>query len=124
MNGKKSVHYYGDTVRKLFLLAAIFMLIMLPFMNRFLEVPLYLSILIAIGISIFAGITNPVQKWSVVFDFAIALFGSIIAEYQAVVGYTNYSVFHRTFWANQIVAIIFLIALYYSTKTVRGMFLK
>lgn len=121
---KKLRHYYGDLVRKLFLAAAIFMLIMLPFMNRFLEVPLYISILIAIGISIFAGITNPVQTWAAVLDFIIALIGSITAEYYAVMGYTNYSVYHRTFWANQILAIIFLIALYYSTKTVRGMFLK
>lgn len=117
-------HYYGDLVRKLFLSAAIFMLIMLPFMNRFLEVPLYISILIAIAISIFAGITNPVQKWVALFNFIIAIVGASLAEYQAVVGYNTYSFAHRTFWANQILAVIFLVALYYSTKTVRGMFLK
>lgn len=123
MNNKKP-HYYGDLVRKLFLAAAVFMIIMLPFMNQFLEVPLYVSILIAIGISVFAGITNPVQAWAVIFNFIIALIGSIVAEYEAVQGYTNYSITHRTFWANQILAIIFIVALYYSTKTVRGMFLK
>lgn len=123
MNDKKA-HYYGDLIRKLFLTAALFMLIMLPFMNRFLEVPLYFSILILIAISVFAGITNPVQKWVAVFNFAIAVVGVVAAEYQAVNGYTMYSITHRTFWANQILAIIFLVALYYSTKTVRGMLLK
>lgn len=121
---EKMAHYYGDLVRKFFLAAAVFMLIMLPFMNQFLEVPLYLSILIAIGISVFAGLTNPVQRWVAVLNFSIALVGVSVAEYQAVIGYTAYSITHRTFWANQILAILFLVALYYSTKTVRGMFLK
>lgn len=58
------------------------------------------------------------------FNFLIALVGSAVFEYQAVMGYENYSVYHRTFWANQILAVIFIIALYYCTKTVRGMIIK
>lgn len=123
MNDKKA-HYYGDLVRKFFLAAAIFMLVMLPFMNRFLEVPLYISIVIAIGISVFAGLTNPIQKWVAILDFVIAVTGASVAEYHAVIGYTTYSMVHRSFWANQILAVIFLVALYYSTKTVRGMIVK
>lgn len=117
-------HYYGDIVRKLFLSSAIFIIIVLPFMVNYIEVPVYVSILAALFISVFAGITNPLQKWVVIFDFGIAFLGAFIFELAAINGYTTYSLTHRTFWVNQIEAVIFIIALYYSTKTVRGMFLK
>lgn len=120
----KKNHYYGDLVRKFFLAGAIFMIVALPFMNSYIEVPLYISILAAITIGVIAGITNPAQKWAGILNFCIALAASFVFEYQAVIGYTNYSYLHRTFWANQLLAIIFLIALYYSTKTVRGMMVK
>jgi hypothetical protein len=120
----QAMHYYGDVVRKLFLAAGIFMLVMLAFMNTFLPVPLYGSIAIALGICIFAGLTNPVQKWVTGLNVIIALTGTAIAENQAVLGYNAYSLLHRTFWANQILAVIFLFALYFSTKTLRGMLLK
>lgn len=117
-------HYYGDTVRKLFLVGAVFMLASLPAMSSYLPVPLYVSILAAICIGVFAGITNPLQTWAAVLDLLISLTAVVIFEYQAVNGYQMYSFTHRTFWVNQILAIDFLIALYYSTKTVRGMLLK
>ncbi|MFI5265285.1 MAG: photosystem I protein PsaX [Candidatus Levyibacteriota bacterium] len=120
----KRSHYYGDLVRKLFLAGAIFMLLMLPFMSAFIEAPLYISILAAIAIGVIAGITNPAQAWAAALNFIIALVGSFIFEYQAVMGYTTYSYLHRTFWANQLLAINFLVALYYATKTVRGMLVK
>lgn len=123
MNDKKA-HYYGDLIRKLFLISAVFMLIMLTFMNNFLEVPVYVSILAAIGVSVFAGLTNPKQAWVAVFNLIIAILGTAIFEYQAVQGYTSYSFLHRTFWANQILALLFIVALYYTTKTVRGMIVK
>jgi hypothetical protein len=72
----------------------------------------------------FAGITNPKQTWVAFLNFLIALIGSIIFEYQAVVGYSTYSIYHRTFWGNQLLALDFLIALYFCTKTVRGMIVK
>ncbi|MGE5041469.1 MAG: hypothetical protein ACM3IJ_01040 [Candidatus Levyibacteriota bacterium] len=117
-------HYYGDTVRKLFLAGAVFMLIALPFMSTFLSVPIYVSILAAIAIGVFAGITNPLQVWVAILNFILAVLAVIMFEYAAVNGYQTYSLTHRTFWVNQILAINFLVALYYSTKTVRGMFLK
>lgn len=120
----KNNHYYGDIVRKLFLVGAVFMLLALPFMNAYIETPLYMSILAAIVIGVVAGITNPAQLWAVILNFIIALAGSFVFEYQAVMGYATYSYLHRTFWINQIIAIDFIIALYFATKTVRGMLVK
>lgn len=117
-------HYYGDLVRKLFMLSAIFMIVALPFMTAYIEVPIYISILAALFISIFAGITNPLQRWVAFLNLIIAFLGAFIFELAAIDGYTTYSVTHRAFWVNQIEAIIFMFALYYTTKTVRGMLLK
>lgn len=119
----KKEHYYGDTVRKLFMAGAILMLISLPFMSAFLSVPIYVSILASIAIGIFAGITNPLQVWVAVLNFTLSVIAVVMFEYAAVNGYQTYSLTHRTFWVNQILAVNFLVALYYSTKTVRGMFL-
>lgn len=118
------MHYYGDVVRKLFLATGIAMFLMLAFMNPFLPIPLYLSIIIAMGICVFAGLTNPVQNWVAILNFIIAATGTGVAEYQAVLGYTTYDMLHRTFLVNQAVAILFMFALYFSTKTLRGMLLK
>lgn len=120
----KKNHYYGDTVRKFFMIGAVFMLVSLPFMSQYLSVPLYISILTAIAIGIFAGITNPLQTWAAILDLIISTAAVAIFEYHAVSGYTSYSLTHRTFWVNQVLAVNFLIALYFSTKTVRGMLLK
>jgi hypothetical protein len=120
----KQSHYYGDLVRKLFLSGAVIMIISLPFMNPFLQVPLYISILAAITLGIIAGLTNPKQMWAIVLNFCVALVASVIFEYQAVAGYANFSITHRTFWINQILAVNFLVALYFSTKTIRGMLVK
>lgn len=120
----KRNHYYGDLVRKLFLTGAILMLLTLPFMSTYIEVPIYISILAAITIGVVAGITNPAQKWAGILNFGIALTASFIFEYQAIMGYTHYSYLHRTFLINQILAVIFLVALYFATKTVRGMVVK
>ncbi len=117
-------HYYGDLVRKLFLLSATLMIITLPFMSTYIEVPIYVSILAALFISIFAGITNPLQRWVAFLNLIVSFLGAFIFEMAAIGGYTTYSVTHRAFWVNQIEAVIFMFALYYTTKTVRGMLLK
>lgn len=117
-------HYYGDTVRKLFLTSAVLMIITLPFMARFIEVPLYISILAALAISVFAGITNPLQRWVAVLNFLIALAGAFIFENAAINGYSTYSIIHQAFYINQILAILFIVTLYFTTKTLRGMLLK
>lgn len=121
---QKKQHYYGDVVRRFFIVGALLMLISLPFMNSYLQVPLQISILAAICIGVFAGITNPLQMWAAVLNFALSIISVVVFEYQAVNGYQMYSLTHRTFWVNQILAVNFLVALYYSTKTVRGMMLK
>lgn len=117
-------HYYGDIVRVLYLASAIFMLLLLPFVTDYIPVPTYLALLVILLLGIVAGVTNPAQKWVAILDTVIALGGVFIFGYLSIESYLSYSFFNLYFWANQIQAVIFLIALYFSVKTVRGFFLK
>lgn len=117
-------HYYGDAVRFLFMLAAIIMLVTLPFLSDKLPVPIYVSILVILLIGILAGITNPLQKWISVLNAVIAVGASSIFEYYAVKSLVAYQVTTLYFITNQVLAFVFLFALYYSIKTLRAMYLK
>ena len=113
-------HYYGDVVRFLFLAAAVIMLVTLPFLNPNLPVPLIFSILIILSIGLVAGVTNPLQKSTSFITTGISAIALIVFEYYAVTTYINTSYTNILFIVNQILALIFLFALYYSTKTLRA----
>jgi hypothetical protein len=121
---KLTLHYYGDLVRFLFLAGAVLMLLTLPFINNRVPVPIFVSILAILTLALVAGFTNPRLRSTVILDTTIAISAFIIFEYYAVSGYIEISAVDLYFVSNQLLAIIFLIASYYSTKTLRGMFLK
>lgn len=111
-------HYYGDIVRKLFLWGGLIMLLTLPFFNQFLPVPAFVSMLAILVIGLVAGFTNPLQRWVMFLDIVVALVGLIAFEYHAV---SQYSVIPLLlFLIDQLLAVIFFFALYFSTKTLRG----
>ena len=125
INEKKLTrHYYGDLVRVLFMAAAIIMIVTLPFLTSDLPVSFLISIFAILVIGILAGVTNPLQKWTTIMDTIIAVLGLLAFEYFAVNTYLEKSYSNLFFLTNQILALIFLFALYYSTKTLRAMFLK
>lgn len=117
-------HYYGDVVRFLFMLAAIIMLVTLPFLSNKLPVSTYVAILVILVIGVLAGITNPLQKWISALNVAISVGASSTFEYYAVKSFINYQVTTLYFITNQVLAFVFLFALYYSIKTVRAMYIK
>lgn len=117
-------HYYGDVVRFLFIVAAIIMLVTLPFLNRNLPIPLFGSILAILAFGTFAGFTNPVQKNTAIINACVSIVALIIFEYYAAQTYFEFSYGNLMFIVNQILAIIFLFALYYSTKTLRAMLVR
>lgn len=117
-------HYYGDLVRFLFMLAAIIMLVTLPFLIGKLPVPLYASILAILAIGVLAGITNPLQKWISILNGAISFAALFVFEYYAVNSLTTSGAGNLYFITNQLLALVFLFALYYSIKTIRAMYLK
>lgn len=118
-------HYYGDTVRKLFLVGAIVMLAYLPRERNLLPGIMNLIVLGALAVTFLAGFTNPRQRVVIAFDTAIAALACILFEYFAITLYTTeHNIFDLVFLARQGLAIDFLIAFYFSSKTIRAMTIR
>lgn len=114
-------HYYGDVVRKLFIVSAVGMALALPIFNNLIWWPLFISIIAIVVLAFLGGIQNPRQRWVIFVNAATAAIGAMIFEYNAVDYYLRVpSLLEPFFWANQALAIIFLVAVYYSSKTLRG----
>ncbi len=111
--------YYGRLVRRFFMAGAILMLITLPFINPILPIPLFISLLAITILGIVAGLTSLYAKWSMIVDEVIAALAVIIFEYYAVTYYVEYSWNSSLFLINQLLALNFLIALYFATKNLR-----
>lgn len=119
---EKPLHYYGDIVRKLFLAGAVLMLLTLPFFNDLIAAPVAISILAVIVLGLIAGFVNPRELWVSILNTGIAAGAIFIFEYHAVDTYPIKSARYQIlFWVDQVLALLFLIALYYSVKTLRGM---
>jgi hypothetical protein len=119
---KKTVpHYHGDYVRALIFTAGLLMLIGLPYFQNEINLPIYFSIIAVIILVFLAGLTNPKQVWIAYVDFVVSLLGFSIFEYEAVVGFGSNQ---PLFLINQTIALVFFFALYFSTKTLRGFFLR
>ena len=121
---EQNSHYYGDLVRKFLLAGAIIMLVTLPILREYISVPLTLSLLAILVIGIAAGLTSPKQLWAVLFNIIIAGGAVLVFEYFAVDAYARYGLQSLLFITDQVLALNFLVALYYGVKTARGMWLN
>lgn len=117
-------HYYGDIVRRFFVLGALIMAITLPFFHEIIPVPTLTSLALIAIVGVMAGLTNPRQAWVALLNVFISLGGVVAFEYYAVSSFDAYGVDSLFFWTNQFLAVIFLFALYWSSKTIRGMLIS
>ena len=116
------LHYYGDTVRRLYVFSALIMIATLPFFTDRIPVPFFLSIIIIVLITLGAGFLAPRNKLAISFNLLISIGAVLVFEYYAVDAYKSHSYTDLFFLANQTLAIIFLFASYYATKTLRSLF--
>src|SRR3989344_2146630 len=100
------IHYYGDVVRKLFVLAALIMIVTLPFLEDLLPVPLFVSVIVILGIGIAAGLMNPRQMGIAVFELVVSVVALMVFEYYAVQAFVT-NIGELAFWTNQALAVIF-----------------
>jgi len=121
-SGKKAAHYYGDTVRRLFIVGGILILVSMPFYNNIVPISPTLVTLAVIVLVLAAAITTRVKKWIIVVDSVLSAIFLIAFETYSVVYYLETG--KVAFIIRQAVAIIFLFALYYSVKTLRAMYLN
>lgn len=114
----KIPHYYGDTVRGLFFSGGVIMVLTLPFFKEITNINIFIPIFIMLVLAFAAGLTNPQSRWSIIMDTIVSGFAFIAFEYCAVTKF--YDLTDSFFWTNQILAILFFLAFYYSIKTWRG----
>ncbi|TAK57168.1 hypothetical protein EPO17_02705 [Patescibacteria group bacterium] len=117
-------HYHGHIVRRLFVLAGIIMLIGLPFFASLVKGGVLMAIAGILVIGLYAGLTTPKHTWIMWGDVVLSVIGSLIFEVIAIGLYTTESSIGMYFVFNQVLAIVFFFALYFSVKTFRAMVLR
>ena len=111
-------HYYGDIVRRLFLIAAVLMLITMPFFKDWIFFPTHISVLAVVILALASGFTAPRQTWVYALDLIVSVIGVLVFGFIAV---EKSGVYPLNFiMDNLVLAVLFLVALYFSAKTIRG----
>ena len=95
------------------------MLIFLPFLSGRIFAPLFLALMSIIALGLFAGLTSPKSVWVSILDMVISITALAAFEYQAALSFMQEDAFVAA--VIQFLAIVFLLASYYNTKTVRNM---
>jgi hypothetical protein len=114
-------HYYGDIVRHLFMGTAALMLIAAPFYADTLRIELPFEIAGALALVALAALANPHRKS--VFIGSAVVSGTGVIIYATWALYTYGSSTPAQFILRQLIAVLFLIAFYFSIKTVRAFIL-
>lgn len=113
-------HYHGDAVRALFFTGAIILIV-----AQSTGVDLRLSttgaVTFAILLVVAAGITNPAKSWIHWLNAFIAVIGTLFFGTTAVGHYrADISIFDTSFAYIEALALLSLVALYFTTRTIRG----
>lgn len=117
-------HYHGNEVRALFVVSAI-VLIVAKSTGADLPLSTISTVTTAVVLVIAAGITNPAQFWIHWANAFLAAYGTILFGMTAVDHYrTGASVFDLSFVYVEALALLSLVALYFTVRTVRGLHLK
>lgn len=117
-------HYHGDNTRVLFVASAVVLIVA---QSTGADLPLSTAgaVISAVVLVVAAGITNPAQGWIHWLNAFIAVYGTILFGTTAVDRYRGgVSVFDPSFFYIEALALLSLIALYLTTKTIRGFHLR
>ncbi len=110
-------HYYGNIVRKIFLICGLVMLITLPFLKENISSPVFYSILAILVLTFFAGMTNPKHKGIIVSDIVVSVLAFGIFTHQAITKSDGF--LDLFFITNLVLSLLSLTAFYWSVKTIR-----
>jgi hypothetical protein len=115
-------HYYGDTVRVLFVIAAA-----LLFISQFINSPFMTtmsSMVLAVALVVAAGLTNPVQAWIHWVNVFLSGFSLMLFGFIAITRYRETSTVLGSTLVVLLLVLIFLIALYTAIRTLRGALMR
>lgn len=121
---KSSRHYYGDTVRILFVLGAVTLFVA---ESVGAELPLSVAgtVTAAVILVVAAGITNPQQIWIHYVNELIAIVGTLIFAARAIEYWQlGLGALNVSYLFTEVMALLSIFALYFTTKTVRGVLLR
>ena len=117
-------HYHGYNTRVLFVASAVVLIVA---QSTGADLPLSTAgaVISAVVLVVAAGITNPAQGWIHWLNAFIAVYGTIIFGMTAVDRYRGgTSLFEPSFFYIEALALLSLIALYFTTRTIRGFHLR
>ncbi len=114
-------HYYGDTTRQIFLVAAALILLGAPFYADDLQVQLPFVVVCTVALVAFAAFTSPRSRLMILADAVLCVAGLIFFELWALSAWNRVSA--TTFFLREIIAFLFLFGLYFSGKSWRAVLL-
>ena len=117
-------HYHGDEVRGLFVISA---LVIIFAQSTGAQLPLSTTgaVTSAAALVIAAGITNPKQIWIHWINAFFAIIGTLLFGTAAVSHYREgISIVEPSFVYVEALALLSLIALHFTTRTIRGILLR
>ena len=113
-------HYHGHNVRGLFIIGA---LVLIVAQSTGAELPLSTSgaVFAAVVLAVAAGITNPEATWIHWVNGLLAFWGTLLFGTSAVDHYrAGAGFFDPTFVYIEALALLSLVSLYFTTRTIRG----
>lgn len=117
---KRHPHYYGDLIRKQLFFAAFVIMLAALLDKELRNFYLFVGLFGVVGITVLAGLTSPQKRGVVFIDVLVSALMFLIFEYFAINAYIRYESFtYNIFFFRQLIAVVYLIVLYYSTKTMR-----
>ncbi len=123
--GKRVPHYYGDIIRKYLLFAGAGLLVAVLVDKELLSFYLLIGVIGTLIFTILAGLMSPTMSAAIFVNAIISAAMFLIFEYVAIDAYLKSQSFvDKIFVIRQLLAVAFLVALYFSTKTLRGMVSK
>ena len=117
-------HYHGNETRVLFFAAAVVLVVA---QSTGAELPLstFGAVVSAVLLVIVAGIINPAQRWIHWLNEFIAMYGTLLFGTTAVDHYrSGISIVEPSFLFIETLALLSLVALYFTTRTIRGFHLR
>jgi hypothetical protein len=120
--GPSQHHFYGYDIRKHFLAATVMLVITILVDKEMLNFNILVGVAGIFIIVMLAGLTTPKNRPVMIADLIVSGIMFVLFEYIAIAAYLKAdSFFSIVFILRQAIALIFLGALYLSTKTVRDM---
>ena len=121
---RQILHYHGDNVRVLFLFAAV-VLIVAESTGADLPLSPTIAVMTAVVLVVCAGVANPAQRGIHWVNGLLSILGTFVFGTAAVDYYrSGFSLSEPSFLFVEVLALLSLIALYFSTRTIRGLHLK